>query len=85
MSKVLCSRCGTEGDALERPPMPGEIGRQVHAQVCATCWREWLGVQVKLINEYRLSPLDPKHFEFLVEQARAHLNLKAERSHGETP
>jgi len=32
-------------------------------------------MQVKYINEYRLSPLDPSHYEFLLEQARAFLNL----------
>lgn len=84
MPKVHCSRCGQEGDALERAPMPGELGRQVLERICSVCWREWLGIQVKLINEYRLSPLDPKHFEFLVEQARAHLNLEASGPQGES-
>ena len=32
-------------------------------------------MQVKLINEYRLSPLDPQHFEFLMTQMRTFLNL----------
>ena len=30
---------------------------------------------MKYINEYRLNPLDERHFAFLVEQARAFLGL----------
>jgi Fe-S cluster biosynthesis and repair protein YggX len=60
---------------LERAPFPGETGQTILANVCAACWRDWLATQVKYINEYRLSPLDPRHFEFLLEQARGFLNL----------
>lgn len=75
MSLVTCSRCKREAEGLPKPPMPGPTGAAIHAGVCASCWREWLGMQVKYINEYRLNPMDPRHFEFLVEQARAFLGL----------
>jgi Fe-S cluster biosynthesis and repair protein YggX len=75
MPVVTCSRCKNERQGLERAPLPGEPGQTVLANVCASCWKEWLATQVKYINEYRLSPLDPKHYEFLLEQARAFLKL----------
>ena len=75
MATVTCTRCKNEKTGLERAPFPGEVGQTILASVCAACWKEWLGMQVKYINEYRLSPLEPKHFEFLVEQARAFLML----------
>jgi Fe-S cluster biosynthesis and repair protein YggX len=75
MANVTCTRCKTERSGLERAPLPGAPGQEILANVCATCWKEWLGMQVKYINEYRLSPLDPKHYEFLLEQARAFLVL----------
>lgn len=75
MADVRCAKCGSEAPGLERAPIPGPVGEAVLANTCASCWKEWLGMQVKYINEYRLSPLDPKHFEFLMEQARAFLNL----------
>ena len=78
MGDVTCSRCGAKGPALERAPLPGPFGRQVLESVCAACWREWLGMQVKFINEYRLNPLDTGHFEFLVAQAREFLHLQTE-------
>src|SRR6185295_17949916 len=71
MALVTCTRCSTERAGLERAPFPGETGQAILANVCASCWKEWLATQVKFINEYRLSPLDPRHFEFLLEQARS--------------
>ena len=75
MAVVTCTRCKREGPGLERPPFPGPVGSAIATSVCASCWKEWLGMQVKYINEYRLNPMDPKHFEFLIEQARAFLGL----------
>ena len=75
MATVTCTRCKKQGPGLERAPLPGEPGRTILANVCTACWKEWLATQVKYINEYRLSPLDPRHFEFLLEQARAFLML----------
>lgn len=75
MADVHCSRCGQDAPGLDRAPIPGSAGQTVLVKTCAACWKEWLGMQVKYINEYRLSPLDPKHFEFLLEQAKAFLNL----------
>lgn len=78
MANVTCSRCGREAEGLARPPMPGPMGAQIVAQVCVPCWNEWLGMQVKFINEYRLNPLDARHFDFLAGQAREFLKLKDE-------
>ena len=78
MAEVACVRCGSTRAGLERPPLPGEIGAAVQRQVCAACWQEGKGMQVKIINEYRLSPLEPRHFEFLVEQMKTFVNLREE-------
>ncbi len=78
MADVTCSRCGTVAPGLDHPPLPGENGNLVRSRVCAACWREWLGMQVKFINEYRLSPTDAQHYEFLVAQMKIFLNLQGE-------
>ena len=75
MAVVTCSRCKSQAPGLERAPLPGASGREIQENVCAACWKEWLGMQVKYINEYRLNPLDPRHFEFLLAQAKAYLAL----------
>ncbi len=78
MTDVTCSRCGDTAAGLDRPPFTGPVGEKVREQVCAACWREWLGMQVKVINEYRLSPAHPEHFDFLVKQMKAFLNFREE-------
>ena len=75
MATLTCSRCKRTAEPLPRPPVPGSTGAEIVEHVCPACWKEWLGMQVKYINEYRLNPLDAKHFEFLMEQARAFLGL----------
>ena len=77
MEDHRCSRCGAGLTApLERSPLPGAIGRLVQERVCPACWREWLGMQVRVINEYRLMPAEPQHYEYLLSQMKAFLNLQ---------
>jgi Fe-S cluster biosynthesis and repair protein YggX len=78
MIEVSCSRCGSTAQGLERAPLPGEPGQAVLEQTCAACWREWLEMQIKLINEHQLSPARTEHYEFLVKEMRTFLSLAAE-------
>ena len=78
MAEVDCSRCGSTGPGLERPPLPAPEGELVLDQTCAACWREWLRMQVMLINEHRLSPADPEHYRRLVGEMRTFLSLREE-------
>ena len=78
MPETTCSRCESAAAGLERPPLPGELGHRVQAAVCPACWSEWLGAQVRLINEYRLSPVNPEHFAFLVKEMKTYLKLPSE-------
>jgi Fe-S cluster biosynthesis and repair protein YggX len=43
--------------------------------VCEICWREWMGTQTKIINEYRLNVLEPEHARLLREQMLTFLGL----------
>ena len=65
---VQCIKLGREAAGLERPPYPGELGRRVFEQVSKQAWQEWLRHQTMLINENRLSPMDPKARKLLEEQ-----------------
>jgi Fe-S cluster biosynthesis and repair protein YggX len=76
MSDFTCSRCGATDAPLDKAPLPGEVGQKVREQTCGRCWKEWLGAQVKLINEYRMSPVNPEHFKFLVKEMQTFLKLK---------
>ena len=78
MAEVTCSRCGNTATGLAARPFAGPMGEAILEQVCAACWRDWMAMQVKVINEYRLSPLDPKHFDLLMAQLKTFLNLRIE-------
>ena len=78
MAEVLCSRCGSTSESLKSSPLPGEQGQQILTQTCVPCWREWLATQVKIINEFSLSPANPEHFERLLGDMSTFLNLKDE-------
>lgn len=65
---VNCVKTGREGEALDRQPYPGELGKRVFENVSKEGWAEWLKHQTMLLNEYRLSPIDPKARKFLEEQ-----------------
>lgn len=69
MSRLVnCIKLGREAEGLERPPYPGELGQRIFAQVSKAAWQDWLRHQTMLINEYRLSPIEPKARTFLEEQ-----------------
>ena len=62
---VSCVKLGQQAEGLERAPYPGELGQRILEQVSKQAWQEWLGHQTMLINEYRLTPINPKHRKYL--------------------
>jgi len=65
---VNCVLLGKEAEGLDRPTYPGELGKRIFDNVSKQAWQKWMGQQTMLINEYRLSPVDPKARKFLEEQ-----------------
>ena len=62
---VNCVKLGTEAEGLKMPPYPGQLGQRIFEHVSAQAWQEWLRHQTMLINEYRLTPIEPKDRAFL--------------------
>lgn len=62
---VFCQKLQRETDGLERPPWPGELGQRIYAHIGKEAWQQWLAYQTMLINENRLSLLDPATRKFL--------------------
>ena len=62
---VFCIKQQKEVEGLGFVPWPGALGKRVFEQIGKNAWQEWLAHQTMLINENRLSPLDPKHRAFL--------------------
>ena len=65
---VNCVKMKRELEGLDKPPYPGDLGQRVFENVSKEGWAEWLKHQTMLLNEYRLSPIDPKARKFLEEQ-----------------
>ena len=65
---VNCVKLGREAPGLERMPYPGPLGQRIFNEVSAEAWGQWLKHETMLINEYRLTPVDPKARSFLEEE-----------------
>ena len=68
MAKVNCSKLKKELEALDYQPYPGDIGKKIMENISAEAWQMWMGHQTMLINEMRLTPVDPKARKFLEEE-----------------
>jgi len=58
---VNCVKLGKEAEGLERPTYPGELGQRIFESVSKEAWQLWMKQQTMLINENRLTPVNPEH------------------------
>jgi len=63
--RVFCQKLQREAEGFEQPPYPGKLGEKIVESISQEAWQLWLGHQTMLINEYRLSLIDPKSRQFL--------------------
>jgi Fe-S cluster biosynthesis and repair protein YggX len=62
---VNCVLLKSEAPGLDRAPYPGELGQRIYEQVSKEAWARWIKHQTMLMNEYRLTPVEPKARKFL--------------------
>lgn len=74
---VACVRCGTTREGAGKV-LPGALGDEIAAKVCAACWAEWLQQQIRVINHYALRPALKEDREKLYEITREFFGLPAE-------
>ncbi|MHC4471895.1 MAG: Fe(2+)-trafficking protein [Planctomycetota bacterium] len=72
---VQCTCCGKEASALAEAPFRDDMGQEILVNTCRECWAEWLALQVKLINEYGLLPVNPEHGAVLEKNLKGFLKL----------
>jgi Fe-S cluster biosynthesis and repair protein YggX len=65
---VNCVKLGREAEGLDRPPLPGELGKRIYESVSKEAWQAWQVQQTRLINENRLQLADPRARKYLLEQ-----------------
>jgi len=65
---VNCVLLGKESEGLDWAPYPGDLGQRIYDSVSKEAWQRWLAHQTMLINEYRLTPIEPQARSFLEEE-----------------
>lgn len=68
---VRCVKFQKDMPGLDEAPMPGDLGKRIFESVSRDAWKLWVEHSKMLINEYRLSLLDPKARQMLKEQCEA--------------
>ena len=63
---VTCVLLRIPADGLDYQPYPGELGKRIYENVSKEGWQRWVKHQTMLLNEYRLTPVDPKARRFLL-------------------
>jgi Fe-S cluster biosynthesis and repair protein YggX len=63
---VHCVVLKADAEGLDHVPYPGPLGQRIFESVSKEGWQRWVKHQTMLLNEYRLSPIEPKARKFLV-------------------
>jgi Fe-S cluster biosynthesis and repair protein YggX len=62
---VFCKKLQRELPGLATPTYPGELGERIFNEISAEAWQMWLKHQTMLINEKRLSVIEPETRQYL--------------------
>ena len=65
---VHCVKLNKDAPGLGYPPVPGELGKRIWANVSKEAWDGWVRLQTMMINEYGLNCADPKVRSHLMAQ-----------------
>ncbi len=66
---VLCKKLGKELPGLTFKPWNNELGQRVYDGISLDAWKMWLEHFKMIMNEYRLSPADPRTNQIVFSQA----------------
>lgn len=65
---VYCQKLKKEALGFDKAPMPGPLGERIKANISQEAWGLWVAHQTMLLNEYRLSTIDPKARAYLLQE-----------------
>ena len=66
---VKCRKLGKELPGMSFKPFPNELGQRIFDEISQDAWKLWLEHFKMIMNEYRLSPSDPRTSQILFDQA----------------
>jgi len=70
---VHCAKLHQDLEGLDRAPFPGELGQKIFDSISKQAWQMWMQQQTMLINEHRLSVIEPDARAFLEQNMKAFL------------
>lgn len=83
---IFCAKLQKETEGLDKPPFINPLGEKIYQHISKQAWQLWLGHQTMLINEYRLSSIDPKARQFLMQELeKFFFGQGSEKPEGYTP
>ncbi|EKD77733.1 MAG: protein that protects iron-sulfur protein against oxidative damage [uncultured bacterium] len=65
---IYCEKLGMESEGLSSPPFPNALGQRIYEHISQKAWDLWLNHQTMLINEYKLSLIEKKSRDFLMQE-----------------
>ncbi|ANO52779.1 oxidative damage protection protein [Woeseia oceani] len=66
MSRIVhCILLKKDAEGLDYAPYPGDLGKRIYDNVSKEAWQQWVAHQTMLINEYRLTPIEPEARKFI--------------------
>lgn len=69
MSRIIyCEKLGMELEGLSAPPFSNALGQRIYDHISQKAWDLWCHHQIMLINEYKLSMIDKKSRDFLLQE-----------------
>ncbi len=65
---VHCIKLGQELPGLDRPPIPGDLGKRIFEGVSKQAWKMFEDHFKMIMNEYRLNLMDPRTDDIFKQQ-----------------
>lgn len=65
---IHCEKLGIDAEGLSSAPYPGPLGQRIYDHISQKAWDLWIGHQTMLINEYKLSLIEKKSRDFLLQE-----------------
>lgn len=70
---VWCHKLQKEAPGLPHFPYPGALGQRIFEHISQEAWEMWIQQQTMLINEHRLSMIDPEARKFILHETEKFL------------
>ena len=62
---VFCEYLKQGAEGLDFQLYPGELGKRIFDSISKQAWSEWIKKQTMLVNEKKLSMMNPEHRKLL--------------------